>query len=157
MWKNLATLPSATDSVPSNGWADAVVRAARAAVAPFIDPVAEAGHRRLRNRPGPILDTHHVTLVCVNGVRVQRGLLLLLFSTDAAETLLEAAVHHPRAAAAARRVVGGAQASVFTSAAVLPVRAPVVGGRLGRVGAVRDARVGQDERKSVRAGRVWCQ
>ena len=66
MWKNLATLPSATDNVPSNGWADAVVRDARAAVAPFIDPVAEAGHRRLRNRPGPILDTHHVTLVCVD-------------------------------------------------------------------------------------------
>ena len=55
------------------------------------------------------------------------SLLLLLSSTDAAETLLEAAVHHPRAAAAARRVVGGAQASVFTSAAVLPVRAPMVG------------------------------
>ena len=82
------------------------------------------------------------------------SLLLLLFSTDAAETLLEAAVHHPRAAAAARRVVGGAQASLFTSAAVLPVRAPVVCGRLGRVGAVRDARVGQDERESVSAGRV---
>ena len=85
------------------------------------------------------------------------SLLMLLSSTDAAETLLEAAVHHPRPAAAARRVVGGAQASVFTSAAVPPVRAPVVGGRLGRVGAVRDARVGQDERESVRAGRVWCQ
>ena len=79
MWKNLATLPSATDSVPSNGWADAVVRAARAAVAPFIDPVAEAGHRRLRNRPGPILNTHHVTLVCAIAVRVQRACCCYFF------------------------------------------------------------------------------
>ena len=85
------------------------------------------------------------------------SLLLLLSLTDAAETLLEAAVHHPRAAAAARRVVGGAQASLFTSAAMLPVRVPVVGGRLGRVGAVRDARIDHDGRKLVRAGRVWCQ
>ena len=85
------------------------------------------------------------------------SLLLLISSIDAAEMQLEAAVHRPRPRAAVRRVVGVAQAARFASPRALLVLLRGVVARLGDLGAVRDARVGQDGRLSVRVGRVWCQ
>ena len=87
------------------------------------------------------------------------SILLLICSIYAAETLLDAAGHRPRARAAARRVVGIAQALLCGSPDVLRVLLAdaVVGGGLERVGALRGARVGQDGRLPVRAGRAWCQ
>ena len=84
------------------------------------------------------------------------SLLLLVSSIDEAESLPEAAVHRPRVRAASRHVVGVAEAAPCASPALLRVLLAVVGGGLERVGALRDAGVGQNGRLLVRAGRVWC-
>ena len=106
-------------------------------------PIMSHGHADVRVRRAPC--------VCTDSI------LLLICSIYAAETQLDAAGHRPRARAATRRVVGVAQALLFGSPDVLRVLLAVVGGGLERVGALRGARVGQDGRLSVRAGRAWCQ
>ena len=68
------------------------------------------------------------------------SLLLLNSSIGAVETRLEAALRRPRAVDAARRVVGAAGALLFAPPAVLLVQLWVVGGGLGRVGALHGAR-----------------
>ena len=94
--------------------------------------------------------------VCVRRVRAG-SLLLLNSSIGAAETRLEAALHRLRAADAARRVVGVAGALQFAPPSALLVRLRVVGGGLGRVGALRDAGEGRYGRLPVCYGRVWYQ
>ena len=129
-----------------------------------LPPWSAAGFRATRQRL-PARARARVTMPHAEAdVRVRRApcvctesLLLLTSSIGAAKTLLEAAVHHPRACAASRRGVGVPRASLFASPRSTPRAAPVVGGGLGRLGALRDARVGQHGRLSVCAGRVWCQ
>ena len=149
----------ATSSMDS---ADAEGPSPPAAAAPLVALVAEAGcvrsPARVRSQntmPHPDADVCVRRAPCV----CTESLLLLTFSIGAAETLLEStggccpSSSSMCCSAARRRRPTGVAIRLAQST---PRAAPVVGGGLGRLGALRDARVCQYERLSVCAGRVWC-